>query len=424
MSFKLLKRKIISLLGMNIKYVYDLLIYCFNVTSSNRLIKKARYYEFKRNFLLANHFGNEFNDPLVDLSIFRFDDTYIKISGIKFSVVRSPVGLLVKFSCPSYYNIDSVELLCNEFLLRAINLKKGSRYSTVKYFIRRSSLKFLPRSFYIKFRANFNCGKLIQPDPIFAFINPIGINLEVPCDIRVLNKKGFPVYTISKNIQVQNQQVLLYERVSCFLKERFGIELFALYGTLLGIVRDGKLIEHDDDFDVGFYLDAYSQESVKKDLIKIMMALVENGFIVSVNGRGRAFCVWDSLSSHTSRLDVRAVWYQDGKTWAHLQACLDMTKDDFLPAIYREVNGIRVLIPKNAETFLMQNYGSTWRIPDPSYSNASVSIPEKVHKHLSLTTFSIKELKEIKKSIRGDCSHNFIPKQLLPLSDFIDLQDD
>jgi hypothetical protein len=46
----------------------------------------------------------------------------------------------------------------------------------------------------------------------------------------------------------------------CAKRAGIGDYHFACFGTLLGIIREGDLMEHDDDIDVGIYADKITQE--------------------------------------------------------------------------------------------------------------------------------------------------------------------
>jgi len=64
-------------------------------------------------------------------------------------------------------------------------------------------------------------------------------------------------YKLNKNFNKHSKFVL--EQFNKALTE-LNIPYWLVYGTLLGLYRNGKFIEHDDDIDVGLFLNYYSKD--------------------------------------------------------------------------------------------------------------------------------------------------------------------
>jgi hypothetical protein len=94
--------------------------------------------------------------------------------------------------------------------------------------------------------------------------------------------------------------------------EAAGVEPFIAYGTLLGAVRDGELIGHDSDADLG-YISAHDHPvDVILESFRLQRTLVEQGFAVT-RYSGIAFKVLVEESDGTRRgLDVFGGFLRDG----------------------------------------------------------------------------------------------------------------
>ena len=140
-------------------------------------------------------------------------------------------------------------------------------------------------------------------------------------------------------------------------KTLFGKDLFICYGTLLGCIRDGDFIAHDDDVDVCFLSDATNTEDAAEDFAHVVRALRARGERVRWPG---------SAHFHWNRLDVFIAWFEEGKLYMY-NAGGECARDAVLPLRSRTFLGHRVLVPRRSEMVLQLIYGSGWRTPDPMF---------------------------------------------------------
>ncbi|MTI95313.1 MAG: LicD family protein [Firmicutes bacterium] len=242
----------------------------------------------------------------------------------------------------------------------------------------------------------------------------------------LLCKKGFFPLSAEEINQRQDAYLKLYEKARAVFDDMLERPLFLMYGTLLGLYRDGDFIPGDDDFDVGYVSEHRDPVSAKEEAEKLMIALIKAGFTVAINLRGKPFRLRDKDGDPNIHLDVRPIWYQDGRVWAHKQACLPLQLDDFKQVDTKFLRDTEVYIPSGTEAFLRSYYGENWKTPDPGFSNSSVSVPVKVMKNLQRNCFNPVELLKLKESIDKERSLNpemgeFIAvglQSLYPLSEF------
>ncbi len=141
--------------------------------------------------------------------------------------------------------------------------------------------------------------------------------------------------------------------------------LFVAYGSLLGLVRDGKFIAHDDDFDSGFVVEAETPVEAAARLHEVMDHLRAAGHTVTGKGNlGNFNLCFPDLPT----VDVFLMYYRPktgelcSYNLAH-KCSLNM----MLPLKVANYSGVDVLIPNDAEAMLAATYGDGWATPDPYF---------------------------------------------------------
>jgi hypothetical protein len=147
-----------------------------------------------------------------------------------------------------------------------------------------------------------------------------------------------------------------------------GIQIFLVSGTLLGCIREGRLLCHDKDIDVGIWEDVprelllttlrssglfYVQASRSPDIVRVK----------HVNGiAGDVFYHYREADDY---------WHGGVKVRWHNRP-FNLVDRNFLGQTY--------LIPEDYDTYLTENYGD-WRVPmkdfDSAYDTPNVEILNK-----------------------------------------------
>ncbi len=153
-------------------------------------------------------------------------------------------------------------------------------------------------------------------------------------------------------------------RLAETLHEGFGLTVFASHGTLLGLIREGDLIEHDDDFDCAYLSAQTDVRKVSQERFVIADHLISRGFDcrIAPNGNLRLYQKAGGL-----KIDLMPAWMDSEDFNIASYTTLRMTMEDLAPFASQEFHGSSLNIPRNAEKFLELNYGPGWRVPDPSY---------------------------------------------------------
>ena len=169
---------------------------------------------------------------------------------------------------------------------------------------------------------------------------------------------------------------VLEEIVSIANKEN--LEVYPIYGTLLGFVRDGGFMKHDDDIDL-----AVMPGKSAKDILAVFL---KYGFKYIHGLSFKGICTEFTLK-HKSGLTVDFFLMQDSGRdllssvyfWKNGEPYTDIRQNNLKwvrhPYVSgREVfmlEGVEVPIPKNSEDWLFYAFGKGWKVPDPNYTDAS-----------------------------------------------------
>lgn len=160
----------------------------------------------------------------------------------------------------------------------------------------------------------------------------------------------------------------LYARCSAVLREQFGYDLVIVYGTLLGAIRGGEVIAHDDDFDTAYVSRHRHGEETADEAVDVALALIDAGLIV--DAKDRVLHIHDP-EDPDYRIDIfhtfadehdqmRFPWGIAGRGALPRSAMTAVRELDF--------EGSTVLAPVEAERVLAHLYGEDWREPKAGWS--------------------------------------------------------
>lgn len=175
---------------------------------------------------------------------------------------------------------------------------------------------------------------------------------------------------LSKKLDVEWQRRVMdmYQQVRRVVADEFGYDVFFIYGTLLGAVREGGYIGHDIDFDAAFVSDRRRGKGAARELVQIGLLLVERGMHVQ--------CMATALHIHdpadpSARIDLFHTFFdRDGMlSFPFGVAGTSVVRREEWQGT-REIDfpGGRGLVPVNAEDVVRLLYGDDWRRPKPGFN--------------------------------------------------------
>lgn len=199
--------------------------------------------------------------------------------------------------------------------------------------------------------------------------------------IKKFLKKNDTIMRIHKSIKVKRIRHTLQKKGLVVLSEvtgklnESGITAFSDFGTLLGIVREGALLEHDLDMDVGVVLSEPNRNTVISKVFDSMGYIKSREF--TVNGDIKE----QSYIKNGIKVDIQYYFRDDDKELMYCYLFYNPSRDSRetkwksvikkCPMVNQveniTVQGNNIFIPKNAEAILRYKYGSNWRTPDKGW---------------------------------------------------------
>ena len=155
-----------------------------------------------------------------------------------------------------------------------------------------------------------------------------------------------------------------------------GVAAFPAYGTLLGAVREGRVIGHDDDADVGYVSRCTHPADVVIESFRLQRSLQAEGFRI-VRYSGGAFKV--EVGHETGApigLDVFAGFFHEGNLALMGEIYQPFETSWIFPLGEVELEGRRLPAPARPEKLLEAMYGPSWQVPDPTFR---FETPQSVH---------------------------------------------
>lgn len=145
--------------------------------------------------------------------------------------------------------------------------------------------------------------------------------------------------------------------------EQMGYKSFLNSGTLLGVVRDKRLIDHDDDVDLGVVLHATNAEDVAQEWTSLSRSLSIEENVKKTRAPATLPIVVHQENS--CKIDLFPCWMEGDSVYIYPHTFGELSKADVLPLKTCDVSGQP--IPAEPEKMLEVNYGKKWKIPDPDF---------------------------------------------------------
>ncbi len=151
------------------------------------------------------------------------------------------------------------------------------------------------------------------------------------------------------------------------LRDKAHVDAYIAYGTLLGAVRNGRLIGHDNDIDLAYVSTHPHPVDVVREGYRVERVLLDAGWVVR-RGSGTRINVRLRLSDGSIRyIDIFTSHWVEGVFYMPSDTGFRLPRETILPLTTVQLLGREVAAPADSETLLAATYGPNWRVPDPSF---------------------------------------------------------
>lgn len=124
------------------------------------------------------------------------------------------------------------------------------------------------------------------------------------------------------------------------------VDIFPMFGTLLGIVRDQVILPHDIDMDFGFNID---------DREKLLEELESRGYNIVRNSKNGGII---TVTDGDVCIDFYS--YDMGGDWIHNNGAYSINLSDASPLRKKKFLGVTYLSLNKPESWLEKYYGPDW----------------------------------------------------------------
>ncbi|MET0525119.1 MAG: methyltransferase domain-containing protein [Nocardioides sp.] len=144
------------------------------------------------------------------------------------------------------------------------------------------------------------------------------------------------------------------------------VEPFIAYGTLLGAVREGAVLGHDSDADLGYVSGHSNPVDVSRESFEIQRRLSRAGWRIT-RYSGASFKIHVTEADVTRGLDVFGGFLDGGRLYLMGEIGTEFQRDWIYPLGTAQLDGRPMPVPARPEKLLEAMYGPSWRRPDPAF---------------------------------------------------------
>jgi len=152
------------------------------------------------------------------------------------------------------------------------------------------------------------------------------------------------------------------------LRDHCGVPSFVTYGTLLGAVREGKLLGHDDDVDIAYLSPHRHPADVMRESFAIQRTFHRLGWHVRRFSGGFLQVSRLAPDGRVRPVDVFTCFHTLGRFYQLFAVGADLERSAIVPVGSVTLEGRRLPAPADPAALLEATYGAGWRVPDPGFT--------------------------------------------------------
>lgn len=149
----------------------------------------------------------------------------------------------------------------------------------------------------------------------------------------------------------------------------WGYQVYIVGGALLGAMRSGNLLPHDNDVDFAFLCPKSDPQDVTLVSFELERQLAGMGYTVVRHSHAHLEIVFFTNDGGIDYyIDIFTGYYSDDGLYNQPFTLRgELAKSQLLPTMDLDVGGVALPAPAVPEAWLEFAYGPNWQIPDPSF---------------------------------------------------------
>lgn len=180
---------------------------------------------------------------------------------------------------------------------------------------------------------------------------------------------------LKNNPELREETIILYEELNNIFFNEFKYNLFACYGTLLGISRENSFLFNDTNFDSAYISKENDKSKVVEEFKSISKLLIKKGFVINIFNS----FIQVSKPEKNIFINIYCTWIDNNSrfliSFKHIgEAFVCNRRNLKLKTI--SFYGSEIFIPENYQDILKQIYGEGWRNKDFGFEWESLEMSE------------------------------------------------
>lgn len=147
----------------------------------------------------------------------------------------------------------------------------------------------------------------------------------------------------------------------------FGVTAFVAFGSLLGAVRNGRLIGHDTDADIAYVSNHQHPTEVGLESFALERFLLSRGWGTERLRIGLLRAVFTDNSGEPQRIDIFTGVHDGARLMIDHFVWAELPMSSLEPLGTVTLEGVEIDAPHDPAALLTATYGPSYLVPDPSF---------------------------------------------------------
>ncbi|HET6627365.1 MAG TPA: class I SAM-dependent methyltransferase [Nocardioidaceae bacterium] len=148
----------------------------------------------------------------------------------------------------------------------------------------------------------------------------------------------------------------------------FGVAGFVAFGSLLGAVRNGRLIGHDIDADMAYLSNHSHPADVALESFALERFLSDRGWTIERLRVGLCRALFDDEHGDPQHIDIFVGVHDGNRLMIDRFVWAEVPRDALVPLSTVTLEGVEIAAPGRPDVLLEATYGPTYQVPDPTFS--------------------------------------------------------